>query len=168
MHSANRHRVPLVHRPRLSLDTPPRAVEIGRSVETFISNSPEETFELGRTFAARLRAGDVVALDGDLGAGKTQFVKGLAAGLGHGGDVTSPTFTLVHEYTGGRLALFHFDFYRLETGDDALQIGLDDYLDARGVLAIEWAGKFPEVLPAATHWLRFHAGAGDARRIELV
>jgi tRNA threonylcarbamoyladenosine biosynthesis protein TsaE len=103
-----------------------------------------------------------------LGAGKTQFVKGLAAGLGHGGDVTSPTFTLVHEYTGGRLALFHFDFYRLETGDDALQIGLDDYLDARGVLAIEWAGKFPEVLPAATHWLRFHAGAGDARRIELV
>ena len=142
-------------------------MEIRRPVDTIISNSPEQTFELGRSFAARLRAGDVVALDGDLGAGKTQFIKGLAAGLGHDGEVTSPTFTLVHEYTGGKLPLFHFDFYRLEDADEVLQLGLDDYLDARGVLAIEWAGKFPAVLPKSTHWLKFHAGDGDSRTIEI-
>lgn len=136
-------------------------------MDTIISRSPEQTFELGRDYAAQLRAGDVLALDGDLGAGKTQFIKGVAAGLGHDGAVTSPTFTLVHEYTGGRLPLFHFDFYRLESGDEALRIGLDDYLGANGVLAIEWAGKFPEVLPAATRWLRFRAGDGDERTIEL-
>ena len=142
-------------------------MEIRCPVDTIISNSHEQTFELGRSFAARLRVGDVVALDGDLGAGKTQFIKGLAAGLGHSGEVTSPTFTLVHEYTGGRLPLFHFDFYRLEDADEVLKIGLDDYLDARGILAIEWAGKFPAVLPKSTHWLKFHAGAGDARTIEI-
>ena len=142
-------------------------MEVCRRVEPIISNSPEQTFALGRDFAARLRAGDVVALDGDLGAGKTQFIKGLAAGLGHNGDVTSPTFTLVHEYTGGRMPLFHFDFYRLESDDDALRIGLDDYLDAGGIVAIEWAGKFPTVLPKATHWLRFRVGDGDERTIEL-
>ncbi len=142
-------------------------MEIRPQVDTIISRSPEQTFELGRDYAAQLRAGDVLALDGDLGAGKTQFIKGVAAGLGHDGAVTSPTFTLVHEYTGGRLPLFHFDFYRLESGDEALRIGLDDYLGANGVLAIEWAGKFPEVLPAATRWLRFRAGDGDERTIEL-
>jgi tRNA threonylcarbamoyladenosine biosynthesis protein TsaE len=114
-----------------------------------------------------LRAGDVLALDGDLGAGKTQFIKGLAAGLGYPGEVTSPTFTLVHEYTGGRLPLFHFDFYRLETDDDAIRIGFDDYLGAGGVLAIEWAGKFPVVLPSKTQRLKFSAGDGDERKIEL-
>ena len=142
-------------------------MEIRLRVDTIISKNPEQTFELGRSYAAQLRSGDVLALDGDLGAGKTQFIKGLAAGLGHDGTVTSPTFTLVHEYTGGRLPLFHFDFYRLESGDEALRIGLDDYLGAGGVLAIEWAGKFPEVLPAETRWLRFRAGDGDERTIEL-
>ena len=142
-------------------------MEIRLRVDTIISKNPEHTFELGRDYAEQLRAGDVLALDGDLGAGKTQFIKGVAAGLGHDGTVTSPTFTLVHEYTGGRLPLFHFDFYRLESGDEALRIGLDDYLGANGVLAIEWAGKFPEVLPAATRWLRFHAGDGEERTIEL-
>lgn len=137
-------------------------------MDTIISNSPEQTFAAGRDFATRLRAGDVVALDGDLGAGKTQFIKGLAAGLGHDGEVTSPTFTLVHEYTGGRMPLFHFDFYRLDSDDEALRIGLDDYLGARGIVAIEWAGKFPAVLPRETHWLRFRAGDGDARTIELL
>ncbi len=142
-------------------------MEIRLRVDTIISNNPEQTFELGRNYAAQLRAGDVLALDGDLGAGKTQFIKGVAAGLGHDGTVTSPTFTLVHEYTGGRLPLFHFDFYRLESADEVLRIGLDDYLGAGGVLAIEWAGKFPEVLPAGTRWLRFRAGDGDERTIEL-
>ena len=132
---------------------------------TIISHSPAETFAHGREIAATLRAGDVLALDGDLGAGKTHFVKGIAAGLGCEGDVTSPTFTLVHEYTGGRLPLFHFDFYRLESGDEVLRIGLDDYLGAGGVLVIEWAGKFPAVLPAGTRWFRLRAGDGNIREI---
>ena len=133
---------------------------------TTISHSPGETFDLGRRIGASLRGGEVLALEGDLGAGKTQFVKGLAAGLGHDRDVTSPTFTLIHEYTGGRLPLYHFDFYRLENEGDVLRIGLDDYLGAHGVVAIEWAGKFPALLPKATRWLRFHVGDGDTREIQ--
>ncbi len=132
---------------------------------TITSHSPAETFAFGEKLATTLGAGDVLALDGDLGAGKTQFIKGIAAGLGHTGDVTSPTFTLVHEYTGGRLPLYHFDFYRLETDDDALHIGLDDYLAAGGVVAIEWAGKFPALLPKVTRWFKFRADDGDTREI---
>lgn len=133
---------------------------------TITSHSPNDTFLLGQQLAATLRGGEVVALDGDLGAGKTHFVKGLAAGLGYPGDVTSPTFTLVHEYPGGRLPLFHFDFYRLESEGEALRIGLDEYLEAGGVVAIEWAGKFPSLLPRDTKWFRFRAGEGDERLIE--
>lgn len=133
---------------------------------TITSHSPEETFELGRRVALTLCGGEVLALDGDLGAGKTQFVKGVAAGLGCDGDVTSPTFTLIHEYTGGRLPLYHFDFYRMESEDEVLQVGLDDYLGSGGVLAIEWAGKFPVLLPKATRWFRFRVGAGETREIE--
>ena len=130
---------------------------------TIISHSPAETFAHGRALAATLRAGDVLALDGDLGAGKTHFVKGIAAGLGCEGDVTSPTFTLVHEYTGGRLPLFHFDFYRLDSEDETLRIGLDDYLGGGGVLVIEWAGKFPALLPRGTRWFRLRAVTGSAK-----
>ena len=130
---------------------------------TIISHSPAETFAHGRALAATFRAGDVLALDGDLGAGKTHFVKGIAAGLGCEGDVTSPTFTLVHEYTGGRLPLFHFDFYRLDSEDETLRIGLDDYLGAGGVLVIEWAGKFPALLPRGTRWFRLRAVTGSAK-----
>lgn len=128
------------------------------------SHSPAETFAFGQTIAAKLRTGDVLALCGDLGAGKTHFVKGLAAGLGVASDVTSPTFTLIHEYAGGRLLLFHLDLYRLETEDDLARIGFDDYLDAGGVLAIEWAEKFPALLPAHTRWFDFRID-GDARII---
>ncbi len=130
------------------------------------SHSPAETFAHGRALAASLRAGEVLALEGDLGAGKTHFVKGIAAGLGCACDVTSPTFMLVHEYTGGRLPLFHFDFYRLESEDETLRVGLDDYLGADGVVVIEWAGKFPALLPSDTHWFRLRAGEGDVRFIE--
>ena len=130
------------------------------------SHSVAETFTLGARLAATLRAGDVIALDGDLGAGKTHFIKGLAAGLGHSGPVTSPTFTLLHEYTDGSLPLYHFDFYRLETPDEVLAIGLDEYLASGGILAIEWASKFPQLLPAKTRWLRIHTSADDQREIE--
>jgi tRNA threonylcarbamoyladenosine biosynthesis protein TsaE len=134
-------------------------------VASIILPNPEATIAHGRTFAAQLRAGDVIALNGDLGAGKTHFVKGLAAGLGATAAVTSPTFTLIHEYLGGRLPLFHFDLYRLESEDDLLRIGLDDYLDSGGVLAIEWAEKFPALLPPHTRWLRFTHRDDGAREV---
>jgi tRNA threonylcarbamoyladenosine biosynthesis protein TsaE len=135
-------------------------------MDSIISHSPEETFACGLEMAAQLRRGDVLALMGDLGAGKTHFVKGLAAGLGHIGEVTSPTFTLIHEYAGGALPLYHFDLYRLESEDETLRIGLEDYLAGDGVLAIEWADKFPRLLPPTTRWLRFSVAPDDTRLIE--
>ncbi len=105
----------------------------------------------------------MLALVGELGAGKTQFVKGLAVGLGYPGEVTSPTFTLIHEYHGGRLPLYHFDFYRLESEDEALQLGLDEYLAGQGICVIEWADKFPRLLPPTARWLHF-AITGDRER----
>ena len=97
----------------------------------YISNSPTETEALGEALAARLTAGTVVAFTGDLGAGKTAFTRGLARGLGVPDRVTSPTFTIVNEYEGGRLPLFHFDMYRLGSSDELFDIGWEDYL-ARG------------------------------------
>ena len=133
-----------------------------------ISHSPAETIALARTLAATLRRGAVLALSGDLGAGKTHFVKGLAAGLGTAASVTSPTFTLLHEYPGGRLPLYHFDFYRLDAADEALRIGLDEYLDGDGACVIEWAEKFPALLPPHTRWLRFSHRKDGARVIEEI
>ena len=133
---------------------------------TTISASADATIALGRTIAATLRRGDVLALCGDLGAGKTHFVKGVAAGLGASSGVTSPTFTLIHEYPGGRLPLYHFDFYRLEDGDEALKIGLDEYLDGDGACVIEWADKFPALLPPHTRWLHFTHRDDGARTID--
>jgi tRNA threonylcarbamoyladenosine biosynthesis protein TsaE len=135
-------------------------------VASIISRSPEETFEFARDFAARLRAGEVLALTGDLGAGKTHFVKGLAAGLGISSDVTSPTFTLIHEHRGGRLPLYHVDCYRLESVDELLAIGIDDYLRSDGITALEWADKFAELIPADACWIRFRTLENDAREIE--
>ncbi len=108
----------------------------------------------------------MLALRGDLGAGKTHFVKGVAAGLGADPDeVTSPTFTLIHEYRSGRMPIFHFDLYRLESADELLRIGLDDYLDDDGVVIIEWADKFPKLLTSGTRWLHFRVLEGDQRSI---
>lgn len=134
---------------------------------TIISRSADETYELGRAVARSLRAGDVLALDGDLGAGKTQFVKGIAAGLASNDDVISPTFTLVREYYSGRLPLYHLDFYRLENAGAALQIGLDEYLESDGVTAIEWAGKFGELIPQHARWIFFRHLPDGHREIEI-
>ncbi len=135
---------------------------------TTISASADATIALGRTVAATLRRGDVLALCGDLGAGKTHFVKGVAAGLGASASVTSPTFTLIHEYRGGHLPLYHFDFYRLDDEDEALKIGLDEYLDDGGACVIEWADKFPALLPPHTRWLRFTHREDGARVIDEI
>lgn len=109
--------------------------------------------------------GDVWALSGELGAGKTHLVQGAAAGLGCQSAATSPTFTLINEYTGGRLPLYHFDFYRLETADEALALDLDEYLDGDGLTVIEWGDKFRELLPEHTRWFTFTAGAAETERL---
>jgi tRNA threonylcarbamoyladenosine biosynthesis protein TsaE len=124
-----------------------------------------ETIAYGEEIAAQLSAGDTLALVGDLGAGKTHFTKGIVAGLGCDTPVTSPTFTLVHEYTGGRLPVFHFDFYRLESADELLNIGWDDYLDAKGIAVVEWADKFPDLLPEDAQWWRFSIAGDGARNL---
>lgn len=121
----------------------------------FISNSADETAAIGRDYASRARAGDIFALRGDLGAGKTQFVKGLVSGLGSTAVVTSPTFTILHEYGGGRLPAYHFDFYRLECGKAASQIGLDDYFFGEGISIVEWADRFPDLIPESAQWISF-------------
>ncbi len=108
---------------------------------TFISHSPAETESLGEKFGRAARRGLVIALSGDLGAGKTQFVRGVARGLGIAGRVHSPTFTLVNEYGGGRLKLFHLDLYRLETPEHILSAGIEEYLKPEGVSVIEWAER---------------------------
>ena len=105
----------------------------------FITRSPEETEALGAALAARLKPGTVIAYRGDLGAGKTAFTRGLARGLGVKEIVTSPTYTIVNEYLGGTMPLFHFDMYRLGSSDELFDIGWEDYLDRGGVYAVEWS-----------------------------
>jgi len=111
---------------------------------TFTSHSPAETAALGGRWGREAVCGLVIALRGDLGAGKTQLVRGLAQGLGITARVHSPTFTLVNEYNGGRLRLFHLDLYRLETPEQIRSAGLDDYLHPDGVAVIEWAERWPD------------------------
>jgi len=112
-----------------------------------ISRSPDQTRIVAADFARTLTAGSVVKLIGDLGSGKTEFVKGMAKGLNCESLVTSPTFTLVHEYHGGRLPLFHMDLYRLNHEAELDNIGFEDYLRAGGVCVVEWADKFADRMP---------------------
>ena len=111
--------------------------------------SPEETEAVGRKIAAKLLPGDIIAYYGDLGAGKTAFTRGLAAGLGVTEQVTSPTYTIVNEYLSGRMPLFHFDMYRLDSADDLFDIGWEDYLARGGVCAVEWSENVEEALSGA-------------------
>jgi tRNA threonylcarbamoyladenosine biosynthesis protein TsaE len=135
-------------------------------VATFTSNSPVETKALGREFARNLARGDIVALSGELGAGKTQFVKGFVAGIGCNAEVTSPTFTLIHEYSGGRLPVYHFDFFRITNRHSAERLGLDDYFCGDGVSVVEWADKFPELIPKNAKWIRLAIKSDSERVIE--
>jgi tRNA threonylcarbamoyladenosine biosynthesis protein TsaE len=112
----------------------------------FITNSPAQTEDLGAALAQRLSPGTVIAYRGDLGAGKTAFTRGLARGLGVTERVTSPTYTIVNEYLGGRLPLFHFDMYRLGSADELFDIGWEDYLERGGVCAVEWSENVEEAL----------------------
>jgi len=132
-----------------------------------ISKSPAETRALGRRLAGKLAPGTVLAFTGDLGAGKTALISGLAEGLGVTDRVTSPTFTIVNEYEGGRLPLFHFDLYRLGGGEELYDIGWDDYLARGGVCAVEWSENAPEAMEDASRLIRvdLKRGDGDEKRV---
>jgi tRNA threonylcarbamoyladenosine biosynthesis protein TsaE len=130
-----------------------------------VSSRPEETRSIASEIVRNVPTAMVLNLVGDLGAGKTEFVKGLALGLGIESDVTSPTFTILHEYRGGRLPLFHMDFYRLRLERELDEIGFDEYLRAGGVCAIEWGDKFPNRLPPDTVKVVFSIHEGDRREI---
>jgi tRNA threonylcarbamoyladenosine biosynthesis protein TsaE len=120
---------------------------------------------MGRQFAKDLETGSVLALRGDLGSGKTIFVKGLVAGLGSRAAVTSPTFTILHEYREGRLPVYHFDFFRLEDRQSIARLGLDDYFFGDGVSVIEWADRFPEFIPQEARWILFEIKSENQRAI---
>ena len=115
----------------------------------FQTNSSEETEAVGQALAPLLRPGTVIAFQGDLGAGKTAFTRGLARGLGSTDRVTSPTYTIVNEYLGGRLPLFHFDMYRLGSSDELFDIGWEDYLDRGGICAVEWSENVSDAMEGA-------------------
>ena len=132
----------------------------------FITNSPLETERIGERLASALRPGAIVAYEGDLGAGKTAFTRGLARGLGAEDMVTSPTYTIVNEYLSGTMPLFHFDMYRLAGSDDLWDIGWDDYLDRGGVCAVEWSENVRDALEDAIT-VRIEKLGEDSRRITI-
>ena len=129
------------------------------------SRSVEETEQLGQALAEHLGPGTVVAFTGDLGAGKTAFVRGLARGLGIPDRVTSPTFTIVNEYEGGRLPLFHFDMYRLAPSEELFDIGWEDYLARGGVCAVEWSENIADALEGDLVRVDLRRGDGENERI---
>ena len=130
-----------------------------------ISHSPEETRAVGARLADRLQGGEVVAFTGDLGAGKTAFVSGMAEALAVEDRVTSPTFTIVNEYEGGRLPLFHFDMYRLGSADELFHIGWEDYLARNGVCAVEWSENVADAIEGDAIRVSITRGEGDNDRI---
>jgi tRNA threonylcarbamoyladenosine biosynthesis protein TsaE len=133
---------------------------------TLTSHSEEETIQAGRSLGTQLQSGAIVLLHGNLGAGKTAFVRGLAEGLGiEGGDVSSPTFTLVQEYRGGRLTLFHIDLYRL-VPKEVDELGLDDMAEQGGVMAIEWPDRWIDSPPEAIH-VQLTARGDSEREIRI-
>lgn len=136
---------------------------------TVFSLSEAETYDLGCSFAQQLKGGEMIVLEGDLGLGKTVFARGVAAGLGiPPEDVSSPSFTLVQEYRGGRLPMFHVDLYRLDEDDDTESLGLEDILAAGGVVVVEWGEKLPSYHCREALGIRFLDIGEDSRRIELL
>lgn len=131
----------------------------------FVSNSPEETRQIAFDLGKSLSGGDVVAMFGGMGMGKTAFTHGLALGLGiDDKQVSSPTFALVHEY-GDKMKLYHFDMYRIETWDDLYSTGFFDYLDSNGVIAVEWSENIVNALPENYIKVEFQKGESENRRI---
>lgn len=135
--------------------------------QKFFSPAVEVTHQLGAALGRALRAGDGIALQGDLGAGKTNFVQGIARGLGITEDVNSPTFILANEYTSGRLLLYHIDAYRVESAQEAVGFGLEDYLNGDGVTIIEWAERVRAALPSDILWIELEYIAENERALTI-
>ena len=132
----------------------------------FFTTSPSETEALGERLAKILVPGTIIAYRGDLGAGKTAFTRGLARGLGCSELVTSPTYTIVNEYLGGRIPLFHFDMYRLASSDDLWDIGWEDYLDRGGICAVEWSENVDDAMENAIY-ITIEKTGEESRRITI-
>ena len=132
----------------------------------FITNSPEQTEAVGAALGKVLEPGTILAYRDDLGAGKTAFTRGLARGLGYAEPVTSPTYTIVNEYLGGRLPLFHFDMYRLASSDDLWDIGWEDYLERGGICAVEWSENVDDAMDNAIY-ITIHKTGEESRKIEI-
>lgn len=136
-------------------------------METVESSSPDETIQLAKRFAQTIKPGDVVCLKGNLGAGKTQFVRGFVQGLGLSGDVvSSPTFTIINEYDG-KLPVYHFDCYRLEHVEEALEIGAEEYLYGDGVCIVEWPDRIRDLLPPSSKHVTFSITGKNKREISF-
>lgn len=146
------------------MSSPDELLDALFSAEGVVCERPEDTRELGVALAETLAPGSVVSLEGPLGAGKTQFAGGLVRGLGCDSEASSPSFALMHEYSGGRLPVFHFDFYRMESAAELLTSGFDDCVPA-GVTIAEWGDKFPGVFPPGAWRLRFELRPEGGRKI---
>ena len=131
-----------------------------------VTNSAAETRALGEQLASRLKAGDVVVLEGELGAGKSELARGIARGLGVTETVTSPSFTILNVYESGRCPLYHFDWYRLESAEELYELGMDEYLGGDGIAVVEWPGRCPEAIPENAVRIRLEAAGENERIIE--
>ena len=134
-------------------------------MERIISHSPIETEEIGAKFSKLLKPGDVIAYKGGLGMGKTCFTRGVAKGLGYSGNVTSPTFDLINEYIGGRLSLYHFDMYRIESWEDLYSCGFFEYIESEGIVAVEWSENIENALPESTYFIEINRIDDTTREI---
>jgi tRNA threonylcarbamoyladenosine biosynthesis protein TsaE len=130
-----------------------------------VTNSAEETRALGEQLAERLSAGDVVTLEGELGAGKSELARGIARGLGVTETVTSPSFTILNVYESGRVPLYHFDWYRLESEEELYELGMDEYLGGDGIAVVEWAERCPDTVPENAIRITLEAVGPESRRI---
>lgn len=133
----------------------------------YISNSPDETEALGKRLAEGLKKGAMVGLIGELGSGKTRFVRGAAKGVGAKGRIKSPSFTIINIYEGGRLPLYHIDLYRVEKAEEFFSAGLEEYIYGGGISIIEWADRLPGLLKDCGVLVRFSHKGENAREIEV-
>ena len=131
------------------------------------TNSAAETRALGEEVAERLQPGDVVVLEGELGAGKSELARGIAKGLGVTETVTSPSFTILNVYESGRCPLYHFDWYRLESEEELYELGMEEYLGGDGVAVVEWAERCPDAVPEKSIRIRLEVTGEETRRIEI-
>lgn len=134
-------------------------------MKTVTLKNEEQTKIFGMDLGSRLQKGDILALIGDLGTGKTALTKAIARGMGITDTITSPTFTIVQEYTGGRLPLYHFDVYRINDPEEMYELGYEEYFFGEGVCIIEWADLIQELLPEETKIIRLEYGTGEGERI---